>query len=214
MNFKNELGLAFQLFEEKKLNESKKLYEKILENQLTLEEEIQLRYGYGYPLSELGLVEEAIQNYSELEKGGREIKNKEIISQAIHQIGMVYRQNKKYEKALDKFYEEKNFIKEHFEDNLLFIAANNYEIGYTHFLRNNYEEAYNFLKQSLKIANQTEDLIMIASSQRALGEYYSKQNNYSKSIEYFEESIRNFEKASDYLGVSEVKQIIDSLWSD
>lgn len=52
-----------------------------------------MRYGYGYHFSVLGLVEEAIENYTELEMMGRENSSKDIISQAIHQAGMVYRQD-------------------------------------------------------------------------------------------------------------------------
>lgn len=52
-----------------------------------------MRYGYGYHFSVLGLVEEAIENYTELEMRGRENSSKDIISRAIHQAGMVYRQD-------------------------------------------------------------------------------------------------------------------------
>lgn len=124
----------------------------MLKPDLTIDEEIQLRDGYGYPLSEFGLIEEAIDNYSELEEIGRKLSNKELISQAIHQIGMVYRQNKQYEKVLDKFYEEKRFITEHFEHNLLFKAVTNYELGYTKLLKNYFEAAYDYLKTSLNEA--------------------------------------------------------------
>lgn len=51
---------------------------------------IQLRYGYGYHFSVLGLVEEAIDNYTELEMIGRGNSSNEIVSQAIHQARMVY----------------------------------------------------------------------------------------------------------------------------
>lgn len=211
MSVDKKLSVAFKLFEEKNFTESKALYEKILENPLTIQEQIQLRYGYGYPLSELGFVEEAIENYFELEKIGREISNQEIISQAIHQRGMVYRQNKEYSKALKTFDVEKNFIQKTFPNNDLFIAANLYEIGYTNLLKNNLEEAYHHLTKSLKLAKQTNDFIMIASAQRGLGEFHSKQKQYDESIEYLKESLKNFEKVSDDIGASEIEKMIQSI---
>lgn len=90
MNIQNNPALAFQLFEEKKFIESKNLYEEILEKTLALNVTIQLRYGYGYHFSVLGLVEEAIDNYTELEMIGRGNSSNEIVSQAIHQARMVY----------------------------------------------------------------------------------------------------------------------------
>jgi tetratricopeptide (TPR) repeat protein len=155
---------VFKLFEEKKFIESKELYEKILDSPLTVQEEIQLRYGYSCPLSELGFVEKALEKYFELEDLGKETSNKELISQSIHQRDMVYRQNKEYSKALKKFVEEKNFIQKRSSNNHLFMAANLYEIGYTNLLKNNVKEAYHYLTKRLTVAKEIDDFIMIASA--------------------------------------------------
>lgn len=211
MTIQSELALAFQFFEEKQFIESKNLYEEILEKDLTLNETIQLRYAYGYPLSALGLVEEAIENYTALEIIGKEDSNNEIISQAIHQAGMVYRQNAYYECALKKFFEEKDFIEEHFNEKNLFKSANHYELGYAYLMKDDFEEAYHFFNQSLEEAKQAEDSIMLACSQRGLGEYYIKQNNRDEAIRHLEESIQNFNAAVDFIGAYEVKQIIEAI---
>lgn len=211
MNFHDEIALAFHLFEENKLNEAIKLYNSILTNRLTIAEEIQVRYAYGYPLSQLGLVEEAIENYVSLEKIGRDYNDMTIVSQATHQLGMVYRQNGQYERALGKFHEERQLIEKYFREHLLFKAANYYELGYTNLLTDKFNEAYSYLNLSLDLALKTKDLIMIACTYRALGEYYSKQNNPEKSITHFNISIQNFEQVSDSQDVLEVKALIKNL---
>lgn len=211
MTIQSDLALAFQLFEEEKFNHSKALYEEILEKELTLDEEIQLRYGYGYPLSALGLVKEAIENYAELKIIGKENLDNDIISQALHQQGMVLWQNGVYNCAHEIFLKERAFIEEHFKKNKLYKAANYYELGYVNLLLGNLKEAYPFLKHSLAEAKQTKDLIMIACSLRGLGEYYIKQNNRAEAVWYLEDSIQNFEAASDSRGVYEVKQIIQTI---
>lgn len=159
-------------------------------------------------MSEVELVDEAIDNYLKLEELGEKISKRDIVSQATHQIDMVYRQSKQYIEALKYFRKEQELINMFFQDNFLFKAANNYEIGYTHLLLGNYGKSFSFLSKSLKEALQTEDYIMIACAQRGLGEYCLKMEKHSLALNYFNESIESFKRASDFYGVSEVKELI------
>lgn len=211
MTIQENTSLAFQLFEEQKLKESVKMYEKIFESVLTNEEEIKVRFGYGYPLSALGHETKAIENYSKLKELGEVTNNREVISQSLHQIGMVYRQSKHYQKALEKFNEEREMIETYFRNHNLFKAANDYELGYTNLLLKNYSEALKYLEKSLKESIKSKDSIMIACAYRGLGEYYSSQSNIDLAETYFNKSIHSFKDASDEIGIEEVKELKMSL---
>lgn len=214
MSFQKQLSKAFQLFEESKYNESVRLYEALLGENLSIQEEINLRYGYGYPLSSLGKVEEAIANYETLQELGERTENLEIVSQAMHQIGMVYRQNKEYEIALDWFEEECIFIENHFRKNKLFLAVNTYELGYTNLLLGNLNLAYNYLKHSLKCSRDVEDSILTACALRGLGEYFVADNKKELAIEHFKESMKFFKNASDFTGEAEVAALLNEVDSE
>lgn len=141
MTFSDRISLAFRLFEENKLTESKEVYDDLLSGSLTEKEKNALRYNYGYLLAELNQVDEAIRNYDKLLQIGKDTSDKEIISQAIHQKGMVYRLSHQYEKALEEFLKESAYINDHFSNRPLFHSANYYELGYTHLLLKEYERA-------------------------------------------------------------------------
>lgn len=211
MSIQEQLNRAFHLFEEKEFDASIKIYGELLQNGLSVKDEITLRYAYGYPLSEMGCVEEAIDNYSRLKELGEQENNLEIISQAIHQQGMVYRQAAQFEKALEHFLAEREMIHSHFKENKLFQSANNYELGYTHLLMGNYPEASNYLEKSLIEAKVSQDPMMIACAYRGLGEYHAGLLNKEKALNCFEESIRYFEIASDEIGAAEVEKLIKKI---
>jgi tetratricopeptide (TPR) repeat protein len=208
MTFQTKLAQAFNLFEDGKWNKSIEIYKRLLTRPLSTDDKIKLRFGYGYPLSAAGLVEEALTNYYDLKELGERTNRNDIVSQAIHQLGMVHRQAKQYEEALEKFHKEQNFIKKQFPNNSLFIAANTYELGYTNLLLNNDEEAYRYLKESLVLSEKTKDAIMIASAHRGLGEYYLSQTNHVLAKKHFNESIRYFNKDSDHKGKQEVEELL------
>lgn len=211
MTIQDDLSHAFQLYEEKAFQASKVQYEQILEKELTIEMEIELRFGYGYPLSALGYVDEAVANYEKLGQLGEFTERLDLVTQSLHQIGMVYREAKQYKKALTFLTEEQKLIHNHFTNNPLFLAANLYEMGYTHFLDGNDEVAYSFLVDSLVEGEKAGDLIMLACSQRALGEFYQKQAKPKAALAYFEESIEMFKEAGDEIGAAEVVQMAEKL---
>ena len=211
MSFESNLSLAFRLFEEGKLIESKSLYDELLSKMSTQKEEIGLRYNYGYLLTELNQVDEAIGNYNKLLQIGKDTNNKEIISQATHQKGMVYRLSGQYEKALEVFSLEYNYINEYFSNRLLFQSANYYELGYTHLLLKEYDRAKYFLELSLSTAVKSGDKTMIACSYRGIGEYHQSQSEKEEARLYFEKSIKEFQSIPDDYGEKEVEELIRSL---
>ena len=208
MTFQERLTIAFKLFEEQKLDESLTCYQELLSENLSIDEEINVRLGYGYPLSKSGLTEEAVENYLLLKNLGEETSNLDIVSQSLHQLGMVYRHANRYGKALKMFNKERDFIKLHFNTHSLYKAANYYEIGYMNLQIKNYKNAINFLSKSLEEAFKSGDSIMIACSQRGLGEYYANIEEIPVALDYFTESIHSFKNASDELGTLEVKKLI------
>jgi len=208
MDFDKKLNLAFEYFEGGKLNEASTLYDELLTNSTTNKEESAVRLNYGYVLAELNRLNEALENYELLESLGIKIGNKKIISQSYHQQGMVYRLAENYSKAIDLFTQERHYINAHFPLKHLFLAANNYELGYTYLLMNEFEKSNHFLHLSLDKAILTQDPIMLGSSYRGLGEYYQVINQSNKARRYFNKSLQHFTKAEDIIAVEKVKQLL------
>lgn len=211
MAIQSDISHAFQQYEDKKFRESKVSFEKLLQDDMTLSNEIQLRFVYGYPLSALGLVDKAVDNYEKLGELGKQSKNLEIVVQALHQIGMVYREAEQYNKAISYFEKEQKMIHKHFIDNHLFLAANLYEMGYTLLLDGHVEVAYSFLVDSLTESEKSKDLIMKACAERGLGEFYVKQDKPVAAQAYFKASILSFKEAGDEIGATEVVELLEKL---
>ena len=211
MAIQDEISRAFQLYEEKAYYDSKTIFEETLQSEMTNADEIQLRFGYGYPLSALGLVDEAVDNYRKLGMLGENTNNHEIVSQAIHQIGMVYRESGQYQEAMTYFLQEQKMIQTHFMENHLFIAANLYELGYTHLLDGNEDLGFKYLRGCLTESYKSGDPIMQACAKRAMGEFYAKQNNLETARDYFKESIQTFNKADDEIGALEVVEMLNNI---
>lgn len=211
MTIQDEISRAFQLYEEKAFHDSKVSFEKILKGEMTTAYEIQLRLLYGYPLSALGLVDKAVDNYKKMGELGKNTFRLEIESQAFHQIGMVYREAGQYPEAIDYFVQEQEMIYQHFTKNHLFLAANLYELGYTNLLLENDDVAFSFLMDSLTEAKKSKDLVMEGCAERGLGEFYLKQNEPEAARAYFEESIQSFKEAEDEIGAAEVVEMLNNV---
>lgn len=211
MAIQDEISRAFQLYEEKAYYDSKTIFEETLQSEMTNADEIQLRFGYGYPLSALGLVDEAVDNYIKLGMLGENTDNHEIVSQALHQIGMVYRESGQYQEAITYFLQEQKMIHTHFMENHLFIAANLYELGYTHLLDGNEDLAFTYLMESFIESQKAKDPIMQACVERGLGEFYVKQNNIEAAHDYYEASIQSFKEAEDEIGALEVVEMLNNI---
>ena len=211
MAIQSDISHAFQQYEEQKFCESKASFEKLLQNEMPILNEIQLRFVYGYPLSALGLVDEAVDNYERLGELGKQSKNLKIVVQALHQIGMVYREAEQYDKAISYFEKEQKMIHKRFIDNHLFLAANLYEMGYTPLLDGHVEVAYSFPVDSLTESEKSKDSIMKACAERALGEFYVKQDKPVVAQAYFEASILSFKEAGDEIGATEVVELLEKL---
>lgn len=211
MSFQEQLNKAFQEFEKGHLTEAEHIYEELFSRELSAKEEIQVRFNYGYYLLERKRFEEAIDNYRRTLVLAQNENNKELISQSYHQIGMVYRVMEQYDKALDQFQQEREYINRHFPDNILFLAANSYEIGYTHLLNNQLGDAKKHLDLSIRYALESGDYIMIACYYRGLGDYYGKRSNLDKAMRMYKESIAFFKQADDIKGMQEVKERVVGL---
>lgn len=88
-----------------------------------------------------------------------------------------------------QFEKEQKFICQYFKDNLLFRAANLYELGYTNLLLAHNGVAYSYLVDSLNAAEKTQDPIMIACAQRGLGEFYIRNKEIERARTYLEQSL-------------------------
>lgn len=206
MTFNEKLQEAFALFEAGELRAAKNIYNRLFISDLTVEEKIQVRFNYGYLLLEQQQMQDALHNYEAALHLAQHLGDKERISQAYHQIGMVYRLAENYEKALDHFKIERNYIERNFPNNQLFIAANAYETGYTNLLAENIKNAAPHLNAALTHSLKTNDPVMTACAYRGLGDLYRAQKNYEAAENAYKQSVFHFTKAQDEMGVSEVME--------
>lgn len=211
MTFRSKLNDAFQRFEDGDLKEAERIYNDLFAEELSATLEIQVRFNYGYLLVEQNKLVEALNNYQRTLDLAYHLNDKTLISQSYHQIGMVHRVFGEYVHALIYFQKERDYIDEHFSDNLLFLAANDYEMGVTNLLNNQFTRAKDYLDLSLKHALNSDDHVMIACSYRGLGDYYKASSETNNARKMYNKSIHFFMQANDQIGVKEVEEKIHTL---
>lgn len=211
MNFRSKLNNAFQRFEDGDLKEAERIYNDLFAEELSATLEIQVRFNYGYLLVEQNQFAKALKNYQRTLDLAYKLKDRTLISQSYHQIGMVYRVSGEYDNALFSFQKERYYIDKHFSDNLLFLAANEYEMGYINLLNNQFKRAKDNLDLSLRYALNSEDNVMIACSYRGQGDYYLTSSNIDKARKMYNKSIHFFKQENDQIGVKEVEEKINTL---
>ncbi|MCD4817338.1 MAG: tetratricopeptide repeat-containing sensor histidine kinase, partial [Candidatus Cloacimonetes bacterium] len=118
------------------------------------------------------------------------IDDKIGISKSLNNIGVIFKNQKNYEKALE-YYTKSLEILELVEDidNKKNIGISLSNIGNLHFKLKNYDEALEFHFQALKIFEEIEDKWETARTFTNISRLFSKVKEFSKSLSYLERSL-------------------------
>ncbi len=127
----------------------------------------------------------------------------------LHQLAMIYREQGNFHKALKLIENEEEIIEEHFPNDNLKKALNNYEQGYLRLKLNNLDEALTFMNLSLEQSLETDDVISQACSYRGLGEIYLALEDTELSNRHFKRAIELFESVGEFEGIKEIEELIN-----
>ena len=137
------------------------------------------------------------------------LEDKENEHIGLHQLAMIYRDQGDFHKALKLIEDEEKIVEEHFPNDNLKKAVNNYEQGYVRFKLNNLDEALIFMNLSLEQSLETDDVISQACSYRGLGEIYLALKDTELSNRHFKRAIELFESVGEFEGVKEIEELIN-----
>ena len=127
----------------------------------------------------------------------------------LHQLAMIYREQGNFHKALKLIENEEEIIEEHFPNDNLKKAVNNYEQGYLRLKLNNLNESLTFMNLSLELSLETDDVISQACSCRGLGEIYLALEDRELSNRHFKRAIELFESVGEFEGIREIEELIN-----
>ena len=127
----------------------------------------------------------------------------------LHQLAMIYRDQGNFHKALKLIEDEKKIVEEHFPNDNLKKAINNYEQGYVRFKLNNLHEALTFMNLSLEQSLETDDVICQACGYRGLGEIYLALKDTELSNRHFKRAIELFESVGEFEGIKEIEELMN-----
>ena len=127
----------------------------------------------------------------------------------LHQLAMIYREQGNFHKALKLIENEEEIIEEHFPNDNLKKAVNNYEQGYLRLKLNNLNEALAFMNLSLEQSLETDDVISQACSYRGLGEIYLALEDKGLANTHFKRAIELFESVGEFEGIKEIEELIN-----
>ena len=127
----------------------------------------------------------------------------------LHQLAMIYREQGNFHKALKLIENEEEIIEEHFPNDNLKKAVNNYEQGYLRLKLNNLDEALTFMNLSLEQSLETDDVISQACSYRGLGEIYLALEDKGLANTHFKRAIELFESVGEFEGIKEIEELIN-----
>ena len=119
---------------------------------------------------------------------------------AMHQIGMVYRMDRRYNDAFEMFSKEKKIRETSLNHDFVGFSANAYEFGQIMLEKEHFEQAFTYFRQALAYGETANDLICIACAKRGLGTYYARISDIENAKRYFKESISTFNGAGDIQG--------------
>ena len=127
----------------------------------------------------------------------------------LHQLAMIYIEQGNFHKALKLIENEEEIIEEHFPNDNLKKAVNNYEQGYLRLKLNNLNEALTFMNLSLEQSLETDDVISQACSYRGLGEIYLALEDKGLANTHFKRAIELFESVGEFEGIKEIEELIN-----
>ncbi|MDZ5589248.1 tetratricopeptide repeat protein [Enterococcus cecorum] len=155
--------------------------------------------------------EGAIQIYQRLLTVAKEQSANELEHIAWHQLAMVYRESKQYERALILIEKERTIIDHYFADDSLKKAVNDYEQGYLRLKLGDAITAKKWMENSLQEALLTDDEVAKACSYRGLGEITLALKDKQQAKKYFQKAYEYFSKVDEKQGMKEVQNFLAQL---
>ena len=138
----------------------------------------------------------------------QENEDKENEHIGLHQLAMIYRNQGDFHKALKLIEDEEKIVEEHFPNDNLKKAVNNYEQGYVRLKLNHVDEALKFMVLSLEQSLETDDVISQACSYRGLGEIYLAFGDTQLANMHFEKAIELFKSVGESEGIKEIEKLM------
>ena len=202
----SKIDVAWDLFLEGNILEAKKLVEQDFFIDTCIDFSLLNLMGYVL-LAEKDYVSCAhiFEKYILLAQLNEDKENEHI---GLHQLAMIYREQGNFHKALKLIENEEEIIEEHFPNDNLKKAINNYEQGYLRLKLNNLDEALTFMNLSLEQSLETDDVISQACSYRGLGEIYLALEDTELSNRHFKRAIELFESVGEFEGIKEIEELI------
>lgn len=204
-----KLRQAWQLFSEGQVAQAKKLVAADF-NLLTCEDD-QLLSFMGYMTLAEQDYKGAIQIYQRLLTVAKNQSSSELEHIAWHQLAMVYRESKQYERALKLIEKERTIIDHYFADDSLKKAVNDYEQGYLRLKLGDAITAKKWMENSLQEALLTDDEVAKACSYRGLGEITLALKDKQQAKKYFQKAYEYFTKVDEKQGMKEVQNFLAQL---
>jgi CHAT domain-containing protein/uncharacterized protein HemY len=147
-----------------------------------------------------GAYEKAEREFENSLKIADQIKQMEVLADALKGIGAVHYYRGNYPQALDYFVKGLK-IREEIGDRQGIANILN-SIGVVYIDQANYTQALEYHLKSLKIKEQIEDKYGIATSLNNIGNIYHYQNDYTQALEYHLKSLKIKEEIEDKQGIA------------
>lgn len=202
----SKINTAWDLFLEGKTSEAKKLVEQDFSIDTCTDLSLLNLMGYLFLAEkDYSLCIQIFEKYILLAQQNEDKENEQI---GLHQLAMIYRNQGDFHKALKLIEDEEKIVEEHFSNDNLKKAVNNYEQGYVRFKLNNLDEALTFMNLSLEQSLRTDDVISQACSYRGLGEIYLAFGNTQLANMHFEKAIELFKSVDESEGIKEIEKLM------
>ena len=202
----SKINTAWDLFLEGKTSEAKKLVEQ--DFSIDTCTDFSLLNLMGYLLlaeKDYASCTHIFEKYILIAQQNEDKENEHI---GLHQLAMIYRDQGDFHKALKLIEDEEKIVEEHFPNDNLKKAVNNYEQGYVRFKLNNLDEALTFMNLSLEQSLDTDDVISQACSSRGLGEIYLAFGDTQLANMHFEKAIELFKSVDESEGIKEIEKLM------
>ncbi|WP_281310552.1 tetratricopeptide repeat-containing sensor histidine kinase [Flavobacterium flavigenum] len=153
----------------------------------------------GVVYSEQGDYTSSLKNYEEGLKLYQQIDEKEGISKTLNNIGILYKSQKKYLKALQYLKEAHQIQIILGEKNAPMTLTN---IGVIYFEIGEYQNAIQYYQKAQKGFKKNENKRGSALLNNYLGDYYAEQRNFILANEYYQKSLALYEEIQNKFGAS------------
>ncbi len=153
----------------------------------------------GVVYSEQGDYTSSLKNYEKGLKLYQQIDEKEGISKTLNNIGILYKSQQKYPKALQYLKEAHKIQTLLSEKNAPMTLTN---IGVIYFETGEYQNAIQFYRKAQKGFEHNENKRGSALLNNYLGDYYKAQKNFILANEYYQKSLALYEEIQNKFGAS------------